>query len=57
MSYSFFLNGMSDENVRASQKEQLGMNIDTQMVQPSPELPSGTVTFLFTDIEGSKELM
>ena len=33
------------------------MNIDTKSGQPSTELPSGTVTFLFTDIEGSTELL
>ena len=29
--------------------------MDNQVQIPSPELPEGTVTFLFTDIEGSTE--
>ncbi len=33
------------------------MKNDTKSDQPSPELPSGTVTFLFTDIEASTELL
>ncbi|NIS83051.1 MAG: hypothetical protein GTO14_23265 [Anaerolineales bacterium] len=33
------------------------MNNETKLPQPSAELPSGTVTFLFTDIEGSTELL
>ncbi|NIM96114.1 MAG: hypothetical protein GTO18_20635 [Anaerolineales bacterium] len=33
------------------------MKSDTKSDQPSPELLGGTVTFLFTDIAGSTELI
>ena len=31
--------------------------IETQSPQALPEIPSGTVTFLFTDIQGSTRLL